>query len=90
MQTEPEIRYLKSFILYTIIALITGMVVGAIQGAILGAILGGAGIDVRTIQITCGITGFVFGAVASFFIFRWIIRTQILPQLAKHYEQQHP
>ena len=90
MKSEPDIRYLKSFILYTIVALITGTVVGALQGAILGAILGGAGIDIRTIQIICGITGFVFGAVASFFIFRWIIRTQILPQVAKHYEQQLP
>ena len=86
MQTECEIRYLKSFILYTIASLISGMVVGAIQGGILGVILGIAGVDIPTIQLTCGITGFLFGAVVSFFIFRWIIRTQILPQLAKHHD----
>ncbi len=86
MQTEPEIRYLKSFILYTLFAVVTGMVVGMVQGAILGAIMGGVGVDVDTIQVTCGITGFLFGSVASFFVFRWIIRTQIVPQIAKHYE----
>jgi ABC-type uncharacterized transport system permease subunit len=57
------------------------MVVGAVQGAVLGVIMGVAGVDVRTIQITCGITGFIFGSIVSFFAFRWVIRTQIIPQL---------
>ncbi len=89
MNPIPEIKYLKSFVLYTLIAVVVGIVVGAIQGAILGGILGASGIDIRTIQIVCGITGFIFGSVVSFFVFRWIIQTQIIPQIAKRYEISH-
>ena len=89
MNTIPEIKYLKSFVLYTLIAVVVGVVVGAIQGAILGGILGASGVDIRTIQIVSGITGFIFGSVVSFFVFRQIIQTQIIPQIAKHYETSH-
>lgn len=89
MNSIPEIKYLKSFVLYTLIAVVVGIVVGAIQGAFLGGILGASGIDIRTIQIVCRITGFIFGSVVSFFVFRWIIQTQIIPQIAKHYEISH-
>ena len=81
MNQHPEIRYLKSFIIYTLSALVVGMVAGAVQGMILGGAMGAAGVDIRTIQITCGITGFVFGSIVSFFVFRWVIQTQILPQI---------
>jgi ABC-type uncharacterized transport system permease subunit len=78
---DTEVRYLKSFVIYTLSAVVIGMVVGAIQGVVLGAIMGVAGVDVRTIQIICGITGFIFGSIVSFFVFRWVIRSQIIPQL---------
>ena len=81
MINDSEVRYFKSFIIYTLSALVIGMVVGAIQGVVLGGIMGAAGVDVRTIQITCGLTGFIFGSIVSFFVFRWVIRTQISPQL---------
>ncbi len=86
MNSIPKIKYLKSFVLYTLIAVVVGAVVGAIQGAILGAILGASGFDIQTIQIVSGIMGFILGSVVSFFVFRWIIQTQIIPQVAKHYE----
>lgn len=89
MNPTPEIKYLKSFVLYTLIALVFGIIVGAIQGAILGGILGASGIDIKTIQIVSGITGFIFGSVVSFYVFRWIIQTQIIPQIAKQYEVSH-
>ncbi|MEQ1935537.1 MAG: hypothetical protein ABL962_16885 [Fimbriimonadaceae bacterium] len=89
MPPEPEIRYLKSFVVYTLIATVTGLVIGMFQGAILGAALSIAGFDLHTVRTTCGITGFIVGVLISFFVFRWIIRTQILPQIAKHYEGQH-
>ena len=81
MIIDSDVRYLKSFIIYTLSAVVIGMVVGAIQGVVLGGIMGAAGVDLRTIQITCGITGFIFGSIVSFFVFRWVIRTQIIPQL---------
>jgi ABC-type uncharacterized transport system permease subunit len=81
MINDSEVRYLKSFIIYTLSALIIGIVGGAIQGGVLGGIMGVAGVDVHTIQITCGLTGFIFGTFISFFVFRWVIRTQIIPQL---------
>ncbi|MDB6003935.1 MAG: hypothetical protein JWR15_922, partial [Prosthecobacter sp.] len=66
----------------------SGMLVGMIQGAVLGGMLGGAGVDLGTIRITCAITGFFFGTAVSFFVFRWIIQTQIVPQIARHYAPQ--
>ncbi len=89
MSSTPEIKYLKSFILYTLIAVVVSMVIGAIQGAIIGGVLGVSGVDIRTIQVVSGITGFIFGSVVSFFVFRWIIQTQIIPQIVKHYEARH-
>lgn len=89
MNSVPELKYLKSFVLYTLIAVCVGAIIGAIQGVILGGILGASGVDMRTIQIVSGITGFIFGSVVSFFVFRWIIQTQIIPQIAKHYESSH-
>ena len=82
----PELNYLKSFIIYTIISIILGAVVGAIQGGIIGFMLGASGVDIQTIQIICGSTGFIISSIVSFFIFRWVIKTQIIPQIAEHYE----
>ena len=87
MKPKTEIKYLKSFIIYTIIAVIAGLVVGAIQGAILGGILGASGVDLPTIQIISAISGFIFGSIVSFFVFRWVIQTQIIPQLANEYKE---
>jgi hypothetical protein len=86
MNPIPEIKYLKSFVIYTLIAVVVAAVVGAIQGVILGGILGASGVDIKTIQIITGLTGFIIGSVISFFVFRWIIQTHIIPQIAKHYE----
>lgn len=89
MNQQTEILYLKSFIIYTLSALVVGMLAGAVQGMILGGVMGAAGMTVQTIQITCGITGFIFGSIISFFVFRWVIRTQILPQMDALRPQPH-
>ncbi|MCC5846362.1 MAG: hypothetical protein JJU05_19100 [Verrucomicrobia bacterium] len=90
MNAKPEIKYFKSFVVYTLVALFGGAVVGAIQGAILGGILAATGSDLSTIQMVSGISGFLFGTIISFFVYRWVIRTQIIPQVAKYYEINNP
>ena len=89
MNPTPDIKYLKSFVHYALIAFVVSFVTGAIIGAILGGVLGTLGVNIRTIQIICGIVGFFFGSVVSFFVFRWVIQNQIIPQITKHYEIGH-
>ena len=78
-----EIRYLKSFVIYVLLATIISMASGIVVGMLLGFILGIAGFDLKIIQIICGIAGFIVGTVISFFVFRWVIQTQILPQVSR-------
>lgn len=87
MNSIPQVKYLKSFICYTLVAIVGAIGIGAIQGGILGAILGISGVDLRTIPIICGITGSIFGLIVSFFVFRWIIKNQIIPQVTEHYNR---
>jgi uncharacterized protein HemY len=86
MNSIPEIKYLKSFVLYTLMAFFVGVVAVAIQGATFGGGLGVLGIDIPTMQIIFGIAGLIFALVFSFFVFRLVIQTLIIPQIAKHYE----
>jgi hypothetical protein len=75
-----EIKFLKAYLIYTIVGVLVGAIAGALQGAILGTILGILGYT-ENIPIITGITGFLFGIVISFFVFRWSIRQFILTQL---------
>ncbi len=81
-----ELKYLKPFIIYNLISVIAGCLIGGVQGAILGAILGMFGVDVETIVTVTTITGAICGTIVSFFVFRWTIKTQIIPQLIKSIE----
>ena len=75
-----EIKFLKAYLIYTIVGVLAGAVAGAIQGALLGTILGILGYT-ENIALITGITGFLVGIVISFFVFRWSIRKFIFTQL---------
>ncbi len=87
MNSIPEIKYLKSFVLYNLMAFFVGVVAVAIQGVTFGGSLGVLGIDMPTMQIVSGTAGLIFALVFSFFVFRLVIQTLIIPQIAKHYEE---
>lgn len=76
-----EIKFLKAYVLYVLVGFIAGAIIGAIQGFILGLILGIAGYPIEKIPIITGTTGFCFGVIISFFVFRWSIQKFILTQL---------
>jgi len=76
-----NIRYFKSFIIYAFLGLAANAGVGFIQEAILGGIMRGLGVEIGTIQRTCGIMEFILGGIVSFLIFRWVVRTLIVPQV---------
>lgn len=78
-----EIRYLKAYLIYTVCATLAGFAAGAFQGFLLGVALALAGVPTQRISLITGITGFFAGALVGFFVFRWSIRTFVLPQLAR-------
>jgi len=89
MQTSA-IPYLKSWLLFFLIATVGGGLLGAVLGAILGAFLGAAGISLLDIKLICGATGFVIGLPISFFTFQWSVRTYIVDPLVRSANPQLP
>ena len=71
MKTEiKEADYIKAFFLFWLCATVAGFIGGAIIGAILGAAMGVAGVPIPTIQIVCGIAGFLVSIPISYLFFR--------------------
>ena len=55
-----------------------GVIVGGLGGFIAGAILGAAGVDLRTIEIYCGIQGFILAVALSYVLFRVFVERLIV------------
>ena len=70
MKTEiKEADYIKAFFLFWLCATVAGFIGGAIIGGILGAAMGVAGVPIRTIQIICGIAGFLISVPSILSVF---------------------
>ena len=81
---KPEIKeadYIKAFFLFWLCATVAGFIAGAIIGGILGAAMGVAGVPVRTIQIICGIAGFLVSVPLSYLFFRIFVARFIVQKL---------
>lgn len=65
--------YIKAFAAYWLMSLILAAGVGMVVGAVAGAILGGAGADIGTIQLVCGVLGGLVGIPVQFVCFRFIV-----------------
>lgn len=76
-----DIKYFKTWIIYTLISILAAFVAGAIQGSIIGFLLGLIGIHLETISKITSITGIIAGTVISFFIFKWTINKFIVVNL---------
>jgi hypothetical protein len=89
MQT-PSIPYLKSWLMFFLIATVGGGVVGAIFGMVLGAILGAAGVSPTSIAPICGVAGFVLGIPISFLSFQWSVRRFVVAPLLRDSSPSSP
>jgi uncharacterized membrane protein len=84
------IPYIKSWLLFCLIATVGGGLLGAIIGAVLGAFLGAAGVSLASVGLICGVVGFVVGLPISFFTFQWSVRTYIVNPLLREASPQPP
>ena len=85
---NQEVPYIKSWLLFFLVATIGGGILGMVFGAVLGGILGAAGVSVGTIGIVSLIAGTVIGIPISFFTFRWSVGKYIVAPILKAAGQQ--
>lgn len=83
-----EIKYFKTWMIYTAVSLLGGFVAGAVQAFILGLILSLVKVPLDIISRTTAITGFIAGLIISFFVFKWSVKKFILPQTAEKQESK--
>lgn len=76
--TSPNRHYLKSWLLFFLIATIGGAVAGGILGVVGGGVMGAGAVPMDRIILVCKILGFLAGMPISFFTFRWSVRTYIV------------
>lgn len=81
-----NIKYIKTWVIYTLISLLGGFIVGAVQGFILGLILSLCKVSFEVISKTTAVTGFVAGLLVSFFVFKWSIEKFILLKTTEEQE----
>ena len=81
---KPEIKetdYIKAWSLFWLCATVAGLICGAVIGAILGAAMGAAGVPIPTIQVVCGIAGFLVSIPISYLFFRIFVSRFIVQKL---------
>ncbi len=81
---KPEIKesdYIKAWALSWLCYTVAAFIVGAIVGAVLGAAMGMAGMPIRTIQIICGIAGFLVSIPVSYLFFRIFVSRFIVQKI---------
>lgn len=76
--TAPLRDYLKSWLLFFLIATIGGAFAGGLLGVVAGGVMGANGVPIDRIILVCKILGFCAGVPISFFTFRWSVRTYIV------------
>lgn len=83
-----NIKYIKTWAIYTVISLLGGFVAGAVQAFILGLILSLVKVPLDIISGTTAFTGFIAGLIVSFFVFKWGVKKFILPQTIERQESK--
>ena len=81
---KPEIKesdYIKAWVFSWLCSTVAAFIVGAIVGAVLGAAMGMAGVPIRTIQVVCGIAGFLVSIPLSYLFFRIFVSRFIVQKL---------
>ena len=82
------IPYLKTWLIFFLIATVGGGLLGMAIGGVIGFFLGAAGFSITQIEVICGVFGFVLGLPISFFTFQWSVRTYIVAPLLAALNQQ--
>ncbi|WP_372016419.1 hypothetical protein [Pseudoxanthomonas sp. 10H] len=77
----PAVPYLKSWLLFFLIATVGGGLIGMVMGAIGGIVMGSMGMPVVQIGLVTGALGFIIGIPISFFSFRWSVARFIVAPL---------
>ncbi|WP_155874929.1 hypothetical protein [Desulfuromonas sp. AOP6] len=77
---ETEIKYLKAWIIFSILAVVVAVVGGAVVGGVVGFILGIAKVNTQTISVFGGVLGALVGLYSSFHFYKWSVKKYILPQ----------
>jgi uncharacterized membrane protein len=76
--TSSRPNYLKSWMLFFLIASVGGALAGGVFGAVAGGMMGAGGVPLNRVVQICKIIGFVVSMPISFFTFRWSVRTYIV------------
>ena len=85
--TSHNPTYLKSWLLFFLIATVGGAVAGGLLGGVVGAVMGANGMPKGHIVLVTAILGFVVGLPISFFTFRWTVRTYIVEPMLQRIAQ---
>jgi hypothetical protein len=85
---KPNIPYLKSWLVFFLIASIGGGLVGMAVGAVIGGVMGAAGLSLEQIAIVTGATGLIIGIPISFFTFKWSVGKYIVEPMVRASHQQ--
>ena len=86
--TTQQIPYIKSWLLFFLMATIGGGIVGMIVGALIGGATGAAGVSIKQIAIVTGVVGVIIGIPISFYTFKWSVSKYIVKPLlqAAHHD----
>nr|CAP48160.1 putative integron gene cassette protein [uncultured bacterium] len=78
---SSEIPYLKSWLMFFLVATVGGGIVGMVAGVIVGAVMTTAGMSTFQITVASALCGFVLGIPISFFTFKWAVGRFIVTPL---------
>lgn len=78
---HPKVGYFNAWLLYTVSAILTSALAGVLLGAAGGLVDAFTGIPQRTILIVASAIGIAVTLVASFLLFRVVVRRLIVNRL---------
>ena len=86
--TSQGLPYIKSWLLFFLVATVGGGIVGMVVGAVVGGVLGAVGVPIGTISIVCTVAGLIVGIPISFFTFKWSVSKYIVAPILKAVGEQ--
>lgn len=87
LMENSDIPYIKSWLLFFLIATVGGGLAGMVVGALIGGAMGAAGVPVTQIAIVTGATGVIIGIPISFFTFKWSVSKYIVEPMLRSSRQ---
>jgi hypothetical protein len=90
--TDLDLPFIKSWLMFFLIATVGGGALGAAAGAVIGGLLGASGASMSTIKIASGAAGIVLGLPISYFTFKWSVSKYLIghPSIAEALGQKKP